>query len=87
MSERVAFVGQAEHPTNRQLRAARAWLRLGQKELAAESGVNYQIIAKYERTGEIARPCNLQRLREPLEKRGIVFKDPDPATHWIQGPA
>jgi transcriptional regulator with XRE-family HTH domain len=61
--------------TSEQIRAARAMLRIEQRDLAEKSGVSLETIKRIERTpGPIsAYTGTLDKLRQALESAGIEF--------------
>jgi transcriptional regulator with XRE-family HTH domain len=65
--------------TSEQIRAARAMLRIEQRELADKSGVSLETIKRIERTpGPIsAYTATVDKLRRALEAAGIEFSDGD----------
>ena len=65
--------------TSEQIRAARAMLRIEQRELADKSGVSLETIKRIERTpGPIsAYTGTLDKLRRALESAGIEFSEGD----------
>ncbi|WP_315772307.1 MULTISPECIES: helix-turn-helix transcriptional regulator [unclassified Bradyrhizobium] len=65
--------------TSEQIRAARAMLRIEQRELAEKSGVSLETIKRIERTpGPIsAYTGTLDKLRRALELAGIEFSNGD----------
>ena len=65
--------------TSEQIRAARAMLRIEQRELAEKSGVSLETIKRIERTpGPIsAYTGTVDKLRRALESAGIEFSDGD----------
>lgn len=60
--------------TGEQLRAARALLRLGTRDLAAISGVDKMAIVRAE-AGRRSHSATVDKLRKALEDAGIVFLD------------
>jgi len=56
-----------------QCAAARAWLRLGMTELAAELRTTRATLRRFEAGENIPRKATLAALREFFEERGIVF--------------
>jgi DNA-binding XRE family transcriptional regulator len=56
-----------------QLRAARAWLRMSQDELASATGVARATIASFENGHTVPQPRTLRDLQQALEKAGIEF--------------
>ena len=65
--------------TSEQIRAARAMLRIEQRELAERSGVSLETVKRIERTpGPIsAYTGTVDKLRRALESAGIEFSDGD----------
>lgn len=65
--------------TSEQIRAARAMLRIDQRDLADKSGVSLETIKRIERTpGPIsAYTGTVEKLRRALELAGIEFSDGD----------
>jgi transcriptional regulator with XRE-family HTH domain len=65
--------------TSEQIRAARAMLRIEQRELADKSGVSLETVKRIERTpGPIsAYAATVDKLRRALESAGIEFSDGD----------
>jgi len=65
--------------TSEQIRAARAMLRIEQRELADKSGLSLETIKRIERTpGPIsAYTGTVDKLRRALETAGIEFTDGD----------
>jgi transcriptional regulator with XRE-family HTH domain len=65
--------------TSEQIRAARAMLRIEQRELAERSGVSLETVKRIERTpGAIsAYTGTVDKLRRALESAGIEFSDGD----------
>jgi transcriptional regulator with XRE-family HTH domain len=65
--------------TSEQIRAARAMLRIEQRELAERSGVSLETVKRIERTpGPIsAYTGTVDKLRRALETAGIEFSDGD----------
>jgi transcriptional regulator with XRE-family HTH domain len=65
--------------TSEQIRAARAMLRIEQRELADRSGVSLETIKRIERTpGPIsAYTGTVDKLRRALESAGIEFSEGD----------
>jgi transcriptional regulator with XRE-family HTH domain len=65
--------------TSEQIRAARAMLRIEQRELADKSGVSLETIKRIERTpGPIsAYTGTVDKLRRALETAGIEFSEGD----------
>jgi transcriptional regulator with XRE-family HTH domain len=65
--------------TSEQIRAARAMLRIEQRELADKSGVSLETIKRIERTpGPIsAYTGTVDKLRRALESAGIEFSEGD----------
>jgi transcriptional regulator with XRE-family HTH domain len=65
--------------TSEQIRAARAMLRIEQRELADKSGLSLETVKRIERTpGPIsAYTCTVDKLRRALESAGIEFSDGD----------
>lgn len=65
--------------TSEQIRAARAMLRIEQRELAGKSGVSLETIKRIERTpGPIsAYTGTVDKLRRALESAGIEFSEGD----------
>jgi len=65
--------------TSEQIRAARAMLRIEQRELADKSGLSLETIKRIERTpGPIsAYTGTVEKLRRALESAGIEFSDGD----------
>jgi transcriptional regulator with XRE-family HTH domain len=65
--------------TSEQIRAARAMLRIEQRELAEKSGLSLETIKRIERTpGPIsAYTGTVDKLRRALETAGIEFTDGD----------
>ena len=65
--------------TSEQIRAARAMLRIEQRELAEKSGVSLETVKRIERTpGPIsAYTGTVDKLRRALESAGIEFSDGD----------
>ena len=55
-----------------QCRMARAALGWTLDDLAAASGVSRRTIARFE-AGESVLPARVQKLREALEEKGVVF--------------
>jgi transcriptional regulator with XRE-family HTH domain len=56
-----------------QLRAARAWLRMSQDQLASETGVARATIASFEGGHSTPQPRTLRDLQLALERAGIEF--------------
>jgi transcriptional regulator with XRE-family HTH domain len=65
--------------TSEQIRAARAMLRIEQRELADKSGLSPETVKRIERTpGPIsAYTGTVDKLRRALESAGIEFSDGD----------
>lgn len=65
--------------TSEQIRAARAMLRIEQRELADKSGLSLETVKRIERTpGPIsAYTGTVDKLRRALESAGIEFSDGD----------
>ena len=65
--------------TSEQIRAARAMLRIEQRELADKSGLSLETVKRIERTpGPIsAYTSTVDKLRRALESAGIEFSDGD----------
>ncbi|WP_316184638.1 multiprotein-bridging factor 1 family protein [Bradyrhizobium sp. SZCCHNRI1003] len=65
--------------TSEQIRAARAMLRIEQRDLAEKSGVSLETIKRIERTpGRIsAYTGTVDKLRRALENAGIEFTNGD----------
>ena len=65
--------------TSEQIRAARAMLRIEQRELADKSGVSLETVKRIERTpGPIsAYTGTVDKLRRALEAAGIEFSEGD----------
>ena len=65
--------------TSEQIRAARAMLRIEQRDLAEKSGVSLETIIRIERTpGQIsAYTGTVDKLRRALESAGIEFSNGD----------
>lgn len=65
--------------TSEQIRAARAMLRVDQKELAERSGISIETVKRIERTPGIisAYASTLDALRRALEAGGIEFTNGD----------
>ena len=65
--------------TSEQIRAARAMLRIEQRELADKSGVSLETVKRIERTpGPIsAYTGTVDKLRRALESAGIEFSEGD----------
>ena len=65
--------------TSEQIRAARAMLRIEQRDLAEKSGVSLETIKRIERTpGPIsAYSGTVDKLRRALESAGIEFSNGD----------
>jgi transcriptional regulator with XRE-family HTH domain len=65
--------------TSEQIRAARAMLRIEQRDLAEKSGVSLETIKRIERTpGPIsAYTGTVDKLRRALESAGIEFSNGD----------
>jgi transcriptional regulator with XRE-family HTH domain len=65
--------------TSEQIRAARAMLRIEQRELAERSGVSLETVKRIERTpGPIsAYTGTVDKLRRALESAGIEFSNGD----------
>ncbi|WP_315718270.1 MULTISPECIES: multiprotein-bridging factor 1 family protein [unclassified Bradyrhizobium] len=65
--------------TSEQIRAARAMLRIEQRDLAEKSGVSLETIKRIERTpGPIsAYTSTVDKLRRALELAGIEFSNGD----------
>jgi transcriptional regulator with XRE-family HTH domain len=61
--------------TREQLKAARAILGWGVRELAPKAGVTANTLSRFENGGD-ARGETLRRIREALEAEGIEFPDP-----------
>lgn len=73
---------QADAISGLQLRTARAGMRVTLDGLAARSGVNKQIIARFERTGQIAKDHNIEKLRSAMEAAGVIFRCS--TSCWVQ---
>jgi transcriptional regulator with XRE-family HTH domain len=56
----------------RQCRMARAALDWSQHDLAKASGVSARTVIRFE-AGESVLPARVQRLRQALEARGVLF--------------
>ena len=63
--------------TSDQCRAARAILGISQEELATLSGVSRVPLANFESGNSRPYASTLQKLRDALEKAGVVFVDPN----------
>jgi transcriptional regulator with XRE-family HTH domain len=57
-----------------QVRAARAWLKWSQDELAIKSGVSQRSIARYELERSVPYAATLARIREAFEAAGVHFQ-------------
>jgi transcriptional regulator with XRE-family HTH domain len=57
----------------KQIKSARVWLGWTQEELAKQCNLSKSAIAKIEAEEAVARPANLQRIQNELEKGGIDF--------------
>lgn len=65
--------------TSEQVRAARAMLRIDQKDLAEWSGVSLETVKRIERAPGVisAHASTVDALQRALEARGIEFTDGD----------
>jgi len=63
--------------TPAQLRAARGWLNLSQRELAQTCAVNVKTIADFERGASVPYDRTLRDIQHALEERGVelLFED------------
>ena len=61
--------------TPEQCRAARAWLDIGQDDLASASGVSLSTVRDFEKGRRNPIANNLRAIRAALEQRGIAFVD------------
>ena len=59
--------------TPEQLRMARNALRLGVRELAAEAGVSFTTISRFETGKSGLQHSSAEAIREALEKMGVQF--------------
>jgi transcriptional regulator with XRE-family HTH domain len=59
--------------TNRQVKAARAWLDLSQDDLAEKSAVTRRTIQDFESRKRIPQARTLRDLQQALEDEGIEF--------------
>lgn len=57
-----------------QMRAARAWLRISQEELATMSGVAKRTIVRFEQDLSVPYERTLRDIQRVLEERGIEFQ-------------
>ena len=64
--------------TPHQLRAARALLDWTQEDLSREASVAVMVIKKFERDQSDPRLSSMRKLKDALEKEGIVFLDATP---------
>jgi predicted transcriptional regulator len=72
--------------TPEQCRAARAWLAIGQDDLASAAGVSLSTVRDFEKGRRNPIANNLRAIQAALEKRGIAFVD-DAGTSGITGPS
>ena len=56
------------------MRAARAWLRMSQEELATLSGVAKRTIVRFEQDLSVPYERTLRDIQRVLEERGIKFE-------------
>ena len=59
------------------MRAARAWLRMSQEELATLSGVAKRTIVRFEQDLSVPYERTLRDIQRVLEERGIEFQFED----------
>jgi predicted transcriptional regulator len=58
-----------------QCRAARAWLDIGQDDLASAAGVSLSTVRDFEKGRRNPIANNLRAIQAALEQRGIAFVD------------
>lgn len=63
--------------SGRQIAAARELLNITQQQLAAASGVHAIVLARVEAGRVVPKEATLTKIREALERRGIVFSNGD----------
>lgn len=63
--------------TAAQARGARAMLGMHQADLAKDAGVTRSTLATFEAGQTNPHPATLERMRQVLEERGIVFFESD----------
>lgn len=61
--------------SGRQIAAARELLNITQQQLAAASGVHAVVLARIESGKVVPKEATLTKIREALERRGIVFSN------------
>ena len=63
--------------TPAQVRGARAMLEMKQEDLAKEAGTQRSVLAAFEGGQSTPREATLERIRDVLEAKGIIFVETD----------